>query len=485
VEERLHMLAAIVESSDDAILSKDLEGTITSWNRAAERIYGYTAAEIVGQPVTRLFPPDHEEEFQQIMARIQRGERVDHYETRRMRKNGTPLTMSVTISPVRDDAGVITGASTIARDITQQKQLEAKSQRLFASNLIGIFVADVTGTILEANDVFLNLVGYARAEWQAGATPRDALAASPFLSPAMLKAVQATGSSGPQESVVWRKSGKPLPVLVAMTCIEQTETCIGFVLDISERKALEQRKDEFISMASHELKTPITSLKGFLGLLQRLLAPQDDARTRHYLARMDTQIDKLTALINDLLDISKMQAGHLVYREECFAVEGLVQETIESVQETTQTHHLHLEGQTQAVVCGDRDRLGQVLINLLTNAIKYSPQADTVRVRLATEENQVLVSVQDFGVGIAAEYQSKIFERFYQVTDPEEKTYPGLGIGLYIASEIVKRHGGRIWVESQRGDGATFHVSLPLFQESERSTLAEQEQEGMERQDAE
>lgn len=487
VEERLHMLAAIVESSDDAILSKDLEGTITSWNRAAERIYGYTAAEIVGQPVTRLFPPDHEEEFQQIMARIQRGERVDHYETRRMRKDGTPLTMSVTISPIRDEAGVITGASTIARDITQQKQLEAKSQRLFASNLIGIFVADGTGTILEANDVFLDFVGYTRAEWQAGARPHDAQAAfaSPFLNPAMLKAVQATGSSGPQESAVWRKSGKPLPVLVAMTCIEQTETCIGFVLDISERKALEQRKDEFISMASHELKTPITSLKGFLGLLQRLLAPQDDARAHHYLARMDAQIDKLTALINDLLDISKMQEGHLVYREECFAVEGLVQETIESVQETTQTHHLHLEGQSQAAVCGDRDRLGQVLINLLTNAIKYSPQADTVRVRLATEENQVLVSVQDFGVGIAAEHQSKIFERFYQVTDPEEKTYPGLGIGLYIASEIVKRHGGRIWIESQRGDGATFHVSLPLFQESERSTLAEQGQEGMERQDAE
>jgi len=251
-------------------------------------------------------------------------------------------------------------------------------------------------------------------------------------------------------------------VLVAVTSIEQTETCIGFVLDISERKELEKRKDEFISMASHELKTPLTSLKGFLGLLQRRLTTQGDEQALHYIARMDAQVNRLTKLINDLLDLSKMQTGQLDYREERFEVDALVQEIVENVQGTTQTHHLLLEGQIGAEVFGDRDRIGQVLMNLLNNAIKYSPQADTVLVRVAKDQNKALVSVQDFGIGIAKEHQHKIFERFYQVTDPEEKTYPGLGIGLYISYQIVKRHGGRMWVESKKGEGAAFQFTLPL-----------------------
>ena len=197
-----------------------------------------------------------------------------------------------------------------------------------------------------------------------------------------------------------QKSGTHLPVLVAVTGIEHSETCIGFVLDISERKALEQRKDAFIGMASHELKTPITSLKGFLGLVQRLLDREDNAKVLHYLTRMDAQIEKLIKLVNDLLDLSRIQTGQLAYREECVAVDGLVQDIVESVQETTQTHRLQIEGQTQADVFGDRDRLEQVLINLLNNAIKYSPNADTVIVHLATDEKQVLVSVQTLAVAL-------------------------------------------------------------------------------------
>ncbi len=157
-----------------------------------------------------------------------------------------------------------------------------------------------------------------------------------------------------------------------------------------------------------------------------------------------------------------MQTGQLDYREERFEVDALVQEIVENVQGTTQTHHLLLEGQIGAEVFGDRDRIGQVLMNLLNNAIKYSPQADTVLVRVAKDQNKALVSVQDFGIGIAKEHQHKIFERFYQVTDPEEKTYPGLGIGLYISYQIVKRHGGRMWVESKKGEGAAFQFTLPL-----------------------
>jgi signal transduction histidine kinase len=135
---------------------------------------------------------------------------------------------------------------------------------------------------------------------------------------------------------------------------------------------------------------------------------------------------------------------------------------VENVQETTQTHRISIDKLAQIKVFGDRDRIGQVLINLLNNAIKYSPQADTVLTRVSKDHNQILVSVQDFGRGIDKEHQYSIFERFYQITDAEGKTYSGLGIGLYISSEIIKRHGGRLWVESQKGKGSTFHFTLPL-----------------------
>jgi PAS domain S-box-containing protein len=471
VEERLLHLAAIVESSDDAILSKDLEGIITSWNAGAERIYGYSAQEIVGQPVTRLFLPDRQDEYTQIMTRIRRGERVDHFETTRVRKDGVHLTVSVTISPIKNSSGTIIGASTIARDLTEHKHLEAKFQSLLDSSMVGVFISDFTGTFLDANAAFLNLLGYTRAELQAGGMQRDALTPPEFHSQSQqaLKALQETGASGTYEKEYRHKNGRLIPVLVAVARIGQSETCIGFVLDNSERKDLDKRKDEFISMASHELKTPITSLKGFVSLLQRRVSTQEDEKALHYLNRMETQVNKLTKLINDLLDLSKMQTGQLAYREERFEMDALVQEIMENVQETTQTHHLQFIGQSQAQVLGDRDRIGQVLINLLTNAIKYSPQADSVLLRVARDTNRVLVSVQDFGIGIADEYQQKVFERFYQVTDTEEKTFPGLGIGLYISHEIVRRHGGEVWVKSEKGKGATFHMSLPLLEDEKGS----------------
>lgn len=239
---------------------------------------------------------------------------------------------------------------------------------------------------------------------------------------------------------------------------------ITIVHDITERMQAEQRKDEFISMTSHELKTPVTSLKGFTNVLQRRLTKLGDEQGLHFLSRMDAQLDKLTKLISELLDISKMQAGKLSLQMEPFDLDALLQETVENVQAATITHQLHIEGNTRGYVFGDKDRLGQVFINLLTNAIKYSPHADTVLVRLSSEQEQAIVSVQDFGIGINESQYQKIFERFYQVVDPEEKTYPGLGMGLYISSEIVERHNGRIWVESKKGEGSTFFVSLPLVQ---------------------
>ena len=237
---------------------------------------------------------------------------------------------------------------------------------------------------------------------------------------------------------------------------------ITILHNITERMLEERRKDEFISMASHELKTPVTSLKGFTNILQRRLTKQGDAAGLHYLARMDTQLNKLTKLITDLLDISRMQTSTLIFQKEPVDLDTFVHEALENLQAATSTHRLLLEGRADAQIMGDKDRLGQVIINLVTNAIKYSPRADKVIIRLSQDQKQAIISVQDFGIGIAEAHHQQIFERFYQVTNPEEKTYPGLGIGLYISREIVERHHGRVWVKSRKGEGATFYVALPL-----------------------
>lgn len=243
-------------------------------------------------------------------------------------------------------------------------------------------------------------------------------------------------------------------------------------MEAEERlRELEARKDAFIRMASHELKTPVTSIKAFTQILQRRMKTQADATTLALLNRMEAQLEKLTDLIGDLLDISKMQTGVLVYRDSCFDFDAMVTEIVGDVQAVTTTHAIRVQGKTGARVYGDRDRLGQVLINLLTNAVKYSPQADAVVVRLSAHAEPgtplVEMAVQDFGPGIAEEYQAHIFERFYQVPEDVGGAYPGLGIGLYISREFVEKHNGRIWLESVPHIGSSFHVVLPCFHDEE------------------
>jgi signal transduction histidine kinase len=242
---------------------------------------------------------------------------------------------------------------------------------------------------------------------------------------------------------------------------------ISIVHDITELVEAEHRKDEFIGMASHELKTPITSLKGFAYVLRRHLSKQGDAQGLQHLSRIDTQLDKLTKLVSELLDMSRMQTGKLALQQAPVDLDVLVGETVENMQAATSTHRLLLLEKARARVLGDKDRLGQVLVNVLVNAIKYSPLADRVLVRLSRNEHHALIRIQDFGIGINEAHQQKVFERFYQVTDPVEKTYPGLGIGLYICKQIIEQHHGHIEVHSRKGEGSTFSITLPLLEGGE------------------
>ena len=340
-------LAAIVESSNDTIVGLTLEGLITNWNEAAERMFGYNEQETVGKHITLIIPEALQQEEVEILEKLRQGNRIQHYETVRLRKDGRPIDVSLSISPIRDRAGTIIGAAKIARDI-------------------------------------------------------------------------------------------------------------------SERKEFERRKDEFIAMASHELKTPLTSLNGFLQLLGRHIRKRQDEQGIAIMNRVNREVTRLIKLVADLLDISKMQTGRLEYQEEPFDLDALVQEIVEMVQAGTASHRICVEGQTCVIVFGDKGRIGQVLMNLLANAIKYSPQASSVIVRLSADQENVRVSVEDFGDGIAKEYQQKIFERYYQVSDSGNQPFAGLGIGLYLANEIIKRHRGSIWVESTQGQGSIFSFTLPV-----------------------
>lgn len=234
-----------------------------------------------------------------------------------------------------------------------------------------------------------------------------------------------------------------------------------------ERKKAAIQKDEFLGFASHELKTPVTSIKAYIQLMQLYARKDEYASTKlqkllPLIEKVDTQVDRLTHLINDLLDVTKVQAGRLEFNFEKFPIDELVHEVVGNIQMTAQKHRIYIEGETNVSVYGDRERTSQILINLLSNAIKYSPQANRVVVSLSQHENVVRIAVRDYGIGIAKENQQKIFERFYRVDGIKQETYPGLGLGLHIAAEIAKRQHGRLSVESVKGEGSTFCLELPV-----------------------
>jgi PAS domain S-box-containing protein len=371
-EARLH-LAAIVSSSDDAILSKDLDGRITSWNAAAERMYGYSAQEIVGQPVTHLFPPDRSDEFTQIMERIRRGERVEHYETTRVRKDGSLLSVSVTVSPIKNSSGTIIGASAIARDI-------------------------------------------------------------------------------------------------------------------SKRKELEEQREAFMSLVTHDLKNPLTALQGNIQLAQRLLtrllsqAEQLEEEQQRMLEDVLTMLGRShqplrvqQRLINDLLDLSHIQENKVELRLAVCNLARLVYETVQDHQAAHPSRliTLDLPEQDPIPVYADRDRLQQVLSNYLTNALKFSPATEPVQVGMALEAEAVRVWVADHGPGLSAEQQEHVWQRFYQAarTPVQSGWKMGLGLGLYICQQLMSRQQGQVGVESTPGEGSRFWFTLPLL--SSPSPLAE------------
>lgn len=348
-EEKSAKLAAIIASSEDAIISKTLESVITSWNESARRMFGYTAEEMIGETIYKLIPPDRLQEEPQILARLKSGDRVEHFETKRLTKDGRLIDVSVTVSPVLDKEGKIIGLSKIARDITEKK------------------------------------------------------------------------------------------------------------LD-------ENRKNDFIGMVSHELKTPLTSLNALLQVASRKLQDSQDSFLASAMEKSNVQVKRMTTMINGFLNISRLESGKILIDKQRFDMEELIGEVTEEISITVTSHVINFTPCQPVMVNADRDKISSVISNLVSNAVKYSPKGKHIEIKCELQDQNVIVSVKDEGMGIKPQDMDMIFDRYYRVESAHTQHISGFGIGLYLSAEIIRQHHGEISVDSESGVGSVFYFSLPLNQ---------------------
>jgi PAS domain S-box-containing protein len=370
---------------------------------------------------------------------------------------------SITQHMLEELAGRVSLAMQNATLYKELQKQEAQFQALRDANIIGVVYAKQDGSIIDANKAFTDMIGYTTKQFRGKSKTWTDITPLEFQSTELLKKkeLEQSGVAKPWEQELIRKDGTRTPVIVGRVSLDYNSEHIAFVLDITERKELEKRKDEFLGIASHELKTPLSSIKGYTQILERIIHQLGDEKLKTYLRKTNTYIDRLNSLIADLLDVSKIQAGKLQFNYGTFSFFELLVDSIESIRHTYPSQSIVIEQTVDETITGDRHRLEQVFTNLLTNAIKYSKKGQEVVVSAKKVDDMIQVSVQDFGVGISKKEQAKIFERFYRVKSIE-KQYSGLGIGLYVSFEIIQRHGGQMWVESVVGKGSTFYFRVPI-----------------------
>jgi len=523
-EEKQTILSEIVQSSDDAIVSKNLDGIIMSWNHGAERIFGYSEAEIVGRSINTLIPAYLQHEENTIISEIKAGRTVDHYQTIRVTKSGKEVPISLTISPMRNKAGQIIGASKIARDISDKIQREQTIQfhakkletlhaigkiiteKLDTPSLIQTIInstthlaaADVGICFYRVSDepgqsklsVAVAVLGETKGDFS-GLKSEEGLIHTIFAGESSIKFddvaamphIQALFESGGRVDAPPIRHSLAIPIRSAdklligamffgyaqtdifnaadEDIIHSIASLVAVTLDnarlFEEVNALNLRKNEFIALASHELKTPLTTTKGYLQILER---SEIDQVGRRFLTKALKQLERINALVAELLDISKIEAGKLTFHFETFDLSEMILDVVETFHFSSQTHTVFVNNiHGDYLVKADRQRLEQVVINLITNAIKYSPDAHQVHVVLESSPEEVTVQVIDEGMGMTRQQQEKVFTRFYQVEGTSKMT--GLGLGLYLSKEIIERHGGRVGVTSEMGKGSTFYFTVP------------------------
>jgi PAS domain S-box-containing protein len=527
-------LAAVVESSDDAIITKDLNSVITSWNSAAERMFGYAAAEAIGQSIRMLIPEELQDEEDVVLAKIRAGEKIDHYETIRQHRNGTRLMISLTVSPIRDDTGRIVGASKVARDITERAHLLSAAREhahnteklgevgaVVASNLeretiiqkvtdiatelthaeFGAFFYNVTDA--ESGDAYMlyTLSGAPREAFASFPHPRATAVFAPTFhgtGPVRFDDVTADPHYGQRAPFFGMPPGHlpvrsylAVPVIgvsgavlgglffghsrIGMFTAQHERLALGVAAWASvalenarlyaEARAANRMKDEFLAVLSHELRTPLNAIVGYSRLLRGgILPPEKAARGLETLERNATW---LTQIVEDVLDVSRIVSGKIRLDVQAVELPIIVDNAVATSQPAADAKGVQLQTMVDphvGPVSGDPGRLQQVVWNLVSNAVKFTPRNGRVQVRLERVNSHVEIVVSDTGIGIRPDFLPYVFERFRQADAGTTRKSGGLGLGLAIVRHIVEMHGGTVDASSGgEGQGATFRVRLPLM----------------------
>lgn len=471
-------LASIVEYSDDAIVSKDLDGNVLSWNAAAEKIFGYSAEEMLGKQLSLLLPPDQENEQPQVMDKIRRGIPVEHYETIRQRKDGSLVDVLIKVSPISDTSGTVIAASKILIDITQRK----KSEKLFSDLLEfapdAMVIVNTEGKILIVNSQSEKLFGYLRSELigqpieiliperfgKNHVSHRNSFFSNPKVRP--------MGSGFDLFGI--RKDGTEFPVEISLGPLETEGGLLvcSAIRDVTQRKMLtdlvtksNQELQQFAYIVSHDLQEPLRSISSFGGLLASSCQEKLDEQELEFLDIVLDATQKMQQLITDLLAFSRVERTGSPL---------LMVPASDIIERATLNLKVSLNEKNAKIVCGsmptilaDSEQMSQVFQNLIGNAIKYNDSAEPlVTINCHEHKNEWQFSLCDNGIGFDMKFADRIFEPFQRLHAGEK--YSGTGIGLAICKKIVERHGGRIWAESlmRNQTGTTFYFTVSKLRES-------------------
>ena len=485
---RLAQLSAIVESADEAIIGKSLDGIITSWNNGAMRLYGYTADEAVGRHASFLAPPGMKEAIEPILRQIREGRQVARIETQRIRKDGTMVDISVTYSPIFDASGTTTGISAISRDITQlvraRQEIADREERirlLLDSTAEAIYGIDLSGAVTFCNSACARLLGYETPADLIGKqmhplahhTRADGTPYPPEQSP-IYRAMRNREGAHVDNEVLWRADGTSFPTEYWSHPIIRNGEVIGAVvtfLDITERRQAERevhegvrRREQFLAMLSHELRNPLAAILSATRLLDSGSWPDDDAQEAGRV--VERQARHMARLLDDLLDVARITRGRIVLRNEKLDLRDTTRSAVESLGPFLEEHgtRLIIDMDDQPIpVLGDQTRLQQIQANLLSNASKYSPPGTEVRLEVRCEGKDAVIRVRDTGRGIEPDVLPRIFDLFVQGRQSIERPEGGLGLGLTLAKSLVELHHGTIEAQSAgAGCGSVFTVRLPL-----------------------
>jgi PAS domain S-box-containing protein len=491
-EEQIKRLADIVDSSNDAIIGEDLNGVIFSWNKRAEEIYGYSAREMVGKRVSTLVSPSDWEILSKLVKRVKKGKKVANYETQRIRKDGTKIDILITLSPIRNVDGEITGVSVIARDVTERKEAERalieseeKLNAIIESSPDSITVTDLNLNILLCNHATVEMYGVSSRDEIIGLNafelvdPKDRGRLAETMKMTLLQ-----GKSVYLElNLLTRKDNKFFPAEISGNTIKDAEgipfAFVAITKDITERKNAEKEREilikelqrsneelqQFAYVASHDLQEPLRTISSFTQLLARRYKGQLDKDADEFIEFIVDGTNRMQAMIKDLLRYSRVQTKGEEFKP--IDVRNALNQAIFDLKISIEENNAEITHDELPTVVADEKQLVQLFQNLISNAIKFKKKDEPPKIHISCQKDEknkeYIFAVSDNGIGMEPEYTERIFELFQRLHTRDE--YKGTGIGLAVAKKIVERHGGRIWVESKHGKGSTFYFTIPIKEE--------------------